>query len=136
LFRALHRAGLASSPVSVHRADGLLLTDVLITAVAHCAPPQNRLTAKEIANCSVHFARVLAVRPWKAILCLGSVAWYQTLKMTGSARSAFGHGAEAIAPSGAILLGCYHPSQQNTFTGRLTEAMLDQIVGRFATIGR
>lgn len=136
LFRALHRAGLASSPVSIHRADGLRLTDVLITAVAHCAPPQNRLSADEIANCSIHFERVLRLRPWKAILCLGSVAWYRTLKMTGASRATFGHGVEAIAPSGAILVGSYHPSQQNTFTGRLTEAMLDQIVGRFATIGR
>lgn len=136
LFRALYRAGLASSPESLHRNDGLRLTDVIITAVAHCAPPQNRLTADEIANCSVHFQRVLGLRPWRAILCLGAVAWQHTLRMTGSRRATFHHGAETTTPAGAVVLGCYHPSQQNTFTGRLTEEMLDAVVSRFATIGR
>lgn len=127
LYRALHKAGVASQPSSESADDGLTLTGVLITAVNHCAPPDNKPTPDEIANCRSYLLEVLGSRPWKGILCLGGIAWDQTHRNLGVKPPKFGHGAENRVQETRII-GSYHPSQQNTFTGRLTEAMLDRAV--------
>ncbi len=132
LYRALFRAGACNQPTSVAADDGLVLRNVLITAICHCAPPDNKPSPEEIAHCHGFLTDTLASRPWRSILCLGSSAWNQVCSTMGARpRPPFGHGAEWIAPSGVTLLGSYHPSQQNTFTGKLTEAMLDDVVGKF-----
>ncbi len=131
LFRALHRAGVASQPTSVGADDGLRLRGVLITAVAHCAPPDNKPTPEEIANCRPFLVERLGDREWRSILCLGSIAWNQVLMQFGvKPRPRFGHGA-VVVHAGTSIVGCYHPSQQNTFTGRLTEQMLDDAIARW-----
>ncbi|MCE9558145.1 MAG: uracil-DNA glycosylase [Armatimonadetes bacterium] len=131
LFRALHRAGLASQAESVALGDGLILHGVMITAVCHCAPPDNKPTPDEIANCRPFLAETIQSRNWKAILCLGSIAWdqlHRTLEV--KPKNIFAHGAQ-FEHHGTRVLGCYHPSQQNTFTGRLTQPMLDSLVQQF-----
>ena len=138
LFAALHRAGFANQPTSTHRDDGLRLTDCYITACVHCAPPANHPTPAERDNCLPYLAEELRLLPRAFVLvCLGAFAWAgvaRTLhRLLGLPRCdvSFGHGAEAgVGPY--TLLGCYHPSQQNTFTGRLTEAMLDAVLTRAA----
>src|SRR6185437_10182403 len=131
LFAALHRAGLASSPLSRGRGDGLRLRDVYITASARCAPPGNRPTPEEFAACRPFLLRELALlHRLRVIVCLGALAHRQllaALRQRSPAR--FGHGAE-FAVGGWRGLDCYHPSQQNTFTGRLTPAMLDAVLQR------
>lgn len=143
LYAALHRAGLASQPTSTHAGDGLVLSGVRITAPVHCAPPGNKPTAEEFATCSGWFDRelVLVAPRLAAILALGGHAWDAVL---GAARRSgwqvprpkprFGHGAECglVTPAGRTvrLVASYHVSQQNTFTGRLTPAMLDDVLGR------
>jgi uracil-DNA glycosylase family 4 len=148
LFGALHRAGLASQPTATDAADGLRLSGVRIVAPVRCAPPANRPATAERDACASWFAReVELVLPFlRAVVALGSFAWASalgTLGRTGVAvprpRPAFGHGAELrIAGPGneLLLLGCYHPSQQNTFTGRLTEPMLDDVLAAAAQIGQ
>lgn len=129
LYRALHKAGVASRPVSLHANDGLKLSGAYITAVCHCAPPDNKPTVDEIAACSPYLCELLASRRWASILCLGSVAWRAVCGTLGIRPvPKFSHGARHLAANGALLVASYHPSQQNTFTGRLTEAMLDQAV--------
>jgi uracil-DNA glycosylase family 4 len=132
LFAALWRAGIANQPTSVARDDGLALTDCWITAAVRCAPPANKPLPDERDNCAdwleVEFALLANVR---VIVCLGSFAWDAGCRLLGVSRPRpkFGHGAEA--PAGAVtLLGSYHVSQQNTFTGRLTEPMLDAVFAR------
>lgn len=135
LFRALYRAGAANQPNGDTPDDGLELKGVLITASAHCAPPDNKPTPEEIANCRPYLERVLHSRPWRAILCLGSLAWLDVLKTTGEAsRPKFGHGATHQLANGTWLVGSYHPSQQNTFTGKLTEEMLDSVMVQFLAL--
>ncbi len=136
LFRALHRAGFSSSPVSTARTDGMELKDCRITAVAHCAPPGNTLTAAEIANC-VPFLReeLTMMRRLRVVVALGGIAHTQVCRQVREAIGrppAFGHGVECRTSSGILILGSYHPSQQNTFTGRLTEGMLDAVFARAA----
>jgi uracil-DNA glycosylase family 4 len=133
LFAALHRAGYANQPTSIRRNDGLKLTDCYITACVRCAPPDNRPTPAERDRCLPYLIQDLKLlNRVKVILCLGGFAWDgvgRALRQLGCAtvpKRPFGHGAEAMAPP-YLLLGCYHPSQQNTFTGRLTHEMLDQI---------
>lgn len=134
LFAALHRAGFANQPTSTHRDDGLRLTDCYVTACVHCAPPDNKPTPAERDNCLPYLAEELTLlKRVRVILCLGAFAWdgaLRTLRSRGLkavVKPRFGHGAEAkVGPY--VLLGCYHPSQQNTFTGRLTEPMLDAIL--------
>lgn len=133
LFRALHNTGLASQPTSVARGDGLTLRSVYITAAARCAPPGNRPTPAEIANCRTFLERELALLPdVRVVVALGRIAmdaWLNVLKGRGLAISRaafpFGHGRVfEAAPGRATLIASYHPSQQNTSTGRLTAPML------------
>ncbi|HEY3782493.1 MAG TPA: uracil-DNA glycosylase [Fimbriimonadaceae bacterium] len=132
LFRALFKAGAASQPHSESILDGLVLRGVLITASCHCAPPDNKPTTQELDTCRQYLRRVLGMRSWSSILCLGGIAWNNVLRTLGeTGRPKFGHGAVYKSVSGPLLVGSYHPSQQNTFTGRLTEEMLDAAIGAF-----
>lgn len=134
LFRALFRAGLANQATYERPDDGLILNGVLITAVARCAPPGNKPERAEIAACERHLLPVLRLRRWNGVLCLGSVAFQEVWRHLGSGRAPlFGHGASAVLSDGSPVLASYHPSQQNTFTGKLTEAMLDAVMGEFAS---
>ena len=138
LFAALHRAGLANQALSVSRDDGLKLRGCFITAAVRCAPPANRPTPAERDNCLPYLSEELALLDrLKVIVCLGGFAWDAALRTLGSPRPRprFAHAAEASLGS-LILLGCYHPSQQNTFTGRLTESMMDEVFERAKTLGR
>ena len=142
LYAALHRAGLANQPHAVSRDDGLRLKDVYITAALRCAPPGNKPTPPQLANCAPYLIQELnSLRP-RAAICLGSIAWKATLDSfralgatTPRPLPKFGHGVEITIDSTA-LLGCYHVSQQNTFTGRLTPAMLDAVLRRAKVIAR
>jgi uracil-DNA glycosylase family 4 len=132
LFAALWRAGLANQPESVSREDGLRLTDCWVTASVRCAPPANRPTPAERDNCLPYLERELELlSSVRVIVCLGGFAWDSALKVLGPVRPKprFGHRAE-VPVAGVTLLGCYHVSQQNTFTGRLTEPMLDTVFAR------
>jgi uracil-DNA glycosylase family 4 len=132
LFAALWRAGLANQPESVSVNDGLTLTDCWVTAAVHCAPPANRPSPAERDNCLPYFQRELALlKRVQVIVCLGGFAWDAALKALGPVRPkpTFGHGAET-AVGERMLLASYHVSQQNTFTGRLTEPMLDAVFAR------
>jgi uracil-DNA glycosylase family 4 len=132
LYRALYKAGVASQAEANSMDDGLTLTGVLITATAHCAPPDNKPTTDEIENCRPYLTRILESRSWKCILCLGGIAWNHVLRTLGEkGRPKFGHGTTYKSSAGPVLVGCYHPSQQNTFTGRLTEEMLDAAIATF-----
>jgi uracil-DNA glycosylase family 4 len=136
LYRALFRAGLANQAEAVSNDDGLRLAGVMITAVVHCAPPDNKPTGEEVANCRPYLLETLGLRPWRAYLCLGGLAWGELFRVLGEKRAPFAHGARVELSTGAIALASYHPSQQNTFTGRLTEAMLDDVVGEFGLLVR
>jgi uracil-DNA glycosylase family 4 len=136
LFGALHRCGFANQPRSVARDDGLRLRDCFVTAAVRCAPPANRPTPTERAACQPYLERELALLPGVGVVvCLGGFAWDVALRMRKQLgeppprpRPRFGHGAEL--PGDLTLVGSYHPSQQNTFTGRLTEEMLDAVLRR------
>lgn len=130
LYRALHKAGVASQPNATRAEDGLALNGVLITAVCHCAPPDNKPTTDEIANCHDFLVQTLALAEFKSILCLGGLAWNNVFRTLGQTPPKFGHGTTATV-DGIRIVGSYHPSQQNTFTGRLTEAMLDEAIRLF-----
>ena len=137
LFAALWRAGLASQPQSLARGDGLALNGVWICAAVRCAPPANRPTPAERDNCLPHTrAELDLLGEPPVILCLGAFAWDAALRILAALgvavprpRPRFGHGAEA-ALDRFTLLGCFHPSQQNTFTGRLTQEMTDAVLAR------
>jgi uracil-DNA glycosylase family 4 len=136
LYAALYRAGFANRPTSVRPGDGLRLTDCYITACVRCAPPANQPTTAERDNCLPFLAEELGLlKQVRVIVGLGGFAWdgvLRTLRRLGwdwSRKPRFGHGAEAVVGP-YTLLGCYHPSQQNTFTGRLTEAMIDAVLAR------
>jgi uracil-DNA glycosylase len=136
LYAALHRAGFANQPSSVAADDGLELTDALVTAANRCAPPANRPTPAERDRCAPYLLReIRALSRLRVIVALGGFAWDQVLRIlreepgftVASQRPRFGHGAEVEVATGIALIGCYHPSQQNTFTGRLTPEMLDDV---------
>jgi uracil-DNA glycosylase family 4 len=140
LFAALARCGYANQPTSRHRDDGLELRDLWITAAVRCAPPANRPTSAERERClpwSVRELRLLS--EVRVVLCLGAFAWDAALRVISAAagekagtlhpRPRFSHGAE-LRVEPYWLVGCYHPSQQNTFTGRLTEPMIDAVLRR------
>lgn len=131
LYAALHRAGVANQPTSEYADDGLRLTGVLVTAAVHCAPPHNKPMPAEYDACRPYLAELLAARPWRSILCLGGIAWTATHRALGERAPKFGHGAISRAERTPLIVGSYHPSQQNTFTGRLTETMLDAAIDRF-----
>lgn len=139
LYAALHRAGLAAKPTSVRAGDGQRLVDTRIVAAVHCAPPQNKPLPDERDACRPWLVRELELLPaLRVVVTLGSFAWHSLFPAAKEAglgdplyRAAFGHGAEVpLGRSGPVVLGCYHPSQQNTFTGKLTEPMLDDVFGR------
>jgi uracil-DNA glycosylase family 4 len=137
LFAALYRVGIANQPVSRSRDDGLRLTDCWVCAAVRCAPPANKPTPAERDNCLPYAARELDLLPHvRVIVCLGAFAWdaaLRLMRLRGDApprpRPRFGHGAEARVGD-LTLVGCYHPSQQNTFTGKLTEPMIDAVLAR------
>ena len=147
LFASLHRVGLATQPTSVHAGDGLRLVRTRMVAAVRCAPPDNKPTTTERDTCAPWLERevTLVEATLRAVVCLGSFGWAAALRTFAAVgydvprpRPRFGHGAEALltAPSGrtVLLLGSYHPSQQNTFTGKLTEPMLDAVLGRAAEL--
>jgi uracil-DNA glycosylase family 4 len=132
LFASLYRTGFANQPQSVARDDGLELTDAYVGAAVKCAPPANKPTTDERDNCLPYLVREIGILKPTVVVALGSFAWdvvLRTLPTPVRPKPRFGHGAEANL--GAFtLIGSYHPSQQNTFTGRLTEAMLDAVFSR------
>ena len=132
LFRAMHRAGYANQPTSVSRDDGLRLTDAYIAAAVRCAPPQNKPTPAERDTCLPYLQREWALlRRVEVVVVLGQFAYQVVAGMTGlRPRPRFGHGVEVDLPDGKVLVCSYHPSQQNTFTGTLTEPMFDAIFER------
>ncbi|MFA6575052.1 MAG: uracil-DNA glycosylase [Nocardioides sp.] len=146
LFASLFRVGLANQPTSTHADDGLALRETRIVAAVRCAPPQNKPTTLERDTCAPWLdAELRLVAPsLRTVVALGSIGWDAALRAFRAAgwevprpKPRFGHGAEAtvVTPYGdLLLLGCYHPSQQNTFTGKLTEPMLDDVLGRAAGI--
>src|SRR5687767_5288673 len=136
LFAALHRTGFANQPTSEHRDDGLALTGAWITAAVRCAPPANKPLPAERDRCLPWTLEELEHLPNVAVVvCLGAFGWDAALRLAAAKgvqarpKPKFGHGAEAVV-GGWTLLGCYHPSQQNTFTGVLTEPMIDAILLR------
>jgi uracil-DNA glycosylase family 4 len=136
LFASLHRTGFANQPESTGRDDGLELTDMWIAAAVRCAPPANKPLPSERDNCLPYAAEELELLPNVAVIvALGAFAWDAALRLHGGPRPRpkFGHGSEVDLPGGRRLIGCFHPSQQNTFTGKLTEPMLDAV---FARAGR
>ncbi len=134
LYRALWRAGYASRPESVSRDDGMRLSGCFITAAVHCAPPDNKPTTVERDTCTSTWleSELGSLGHKRVILCLGKFAWDAAMRVLDAPRprASFGHGAEAHIDEHLVLLGSYHVSQQNTFTGRLTEPMLDSIFTR------
>lgn len=143
LFASLHRVGLASQPTSLRAGDGLTLRGTRIAAAVRCAPPQNRPLPEERDTCAPWLDRELALLlpGLRVLVSLGGFGWDAALRSLAAAgvavprpRPRFGHGAE-VSLGGLTLLGCFHPSQQNTFTGRLTEPMIDAVMGRAAELG-
>jgi uracil-DNA glycosylase family 4 len=132
LFASLYRTGFASQPTSTHRDDALRLRDAFIGASVRCPPPGNRPLPSERDNCLPYAARELELLPRiRAVVCLGAFAWDAAARLHGlRPKPRFSHGAEHQLPDGRLLLGCFHPSQQNTFTGRLTEPMMDAVFAR------
>jgi uracil-DNA glycosylase family 4 len=138
MYPVLHETGFASQPIATHRDDGLTLTDAYITAAVRCAPPANKPSPEEIANCS-HFldAELAALRRVRVVVALGKIgfdAYLNHLRRTGVIASrapyAFGHAVEYQMPNRVILMGAYHPSLQNTNTGKLTKEMFRAVFER------
>jgi uracil-DNA glycosylase len=130
LFASLHRTGFANKPVSRSSGDGLRLSGLWISAAVRCAPPQNRPTPDERDACLPYADRELEILGAKVVVCLGAFAWDAALRLLGKRpKPKFAHGAECEAGS-LVLIGCYHPSQQNTFTGVLTPEMLDAVLSK------
>jgi uracil-DNA glycosylase family 4 len=138
LYEALHRFGFATSPHSVSRDDGLRLEEAYISAVARCAPPDNKPTREEMETCRSYLVRELvALEDVRVVVALGRIAfdgflaaWRELGREPGRPRPKFSHGSEHCLEPGVTLLGSYHPSQQNTFTGKLTRSMFHQVFRR------
>jgi uracil-DNA glycosylase family 4 len=138
LFRALYKAGFANQPESVARDDGLKLSDAYIAAACRCAPPDNKPLPDEMRNCRPYLLREMELLPHvKVLLGLGKIGFdaaFDAIKVLGltklKSRPKFGHGVEYQIAENLWLLGTYHPSQQNTFTGKLTEPMFDAVFVR------
>jgi uracil-DNA glycosylase len=129
LYPALHRAGFANQAEAVSRSDGLRLIDLYIAATARCVPPDNKPSPEELDNCRPYLQRELEILKPKAIVCLGRIAFERILKIYAVRNSMwkFGHGAFYQLENGTWILCSYHPSQQNTLTGKLTAKMFDDI---------
>jgi uracil-DNA glycosylase family 4 len=132
LYRAMHRVGFANQPTSTHRDDGLRLTGAWVTSAVKCAPPDNKPLPTERDACRGFLRREIdALVKLKVVVCLGAFAYEAACTEFGvKPRPKFGHGVEVVSPSGVVLLCSFHPSQQNTFTGRLTEPMFDAVFER------
>jgi uracil-DNA glycosylase family 4 len=138
LYRALHRSGFANQPWSRHRGDGLTLRDCYITAAVRCAPPENKPTPQELATCQGYLVEEIhLLHRARVIVTLGRIAfeaflkaWIRAGRAAPTPRPRFAHGAMAELPGGVRLLASYHPSRQNTQTGRLTAAMFQRIFSR------
>jgi uracil-DNA glycosylase family 4 len=138
LFPVLHEAGFASQPSSVTRNDGMILSDLWISAVVHCAPPGNKPTPEEQRNCAPWLdEEIRLLRDLRVVVCLGKIAFDGFLghrlragKLNSRTGFLFGHGAEYALPGGLTLIASYHPSLQNTNTGKLTRAMLLGVFNR------
>ena len=133
LYRALHKAGFANQAQAEHLDDGLKLIDCAITAPCHCAPPGNRPEPEELAHCQDWFRQTIDLLPARVFVALGQIGWRSIVDefrrrnwWTGKLPQ-FGHAAVVPIPGGRTLIGSYHPSQQNTFTGKLTEPMFDRV---------
>ena len=131
LYGSLYRTGFANQPTSTHRDDGLRLDGAFVTAAVRCAPPANKPLPSERDNCLPFAERELQLIRPPVIVCLGAFAWDAACRLLSiRPKPRFGHGAEHTAEGGPVLLGTYHPSQQNTFTGKLTKPMLDAVFVR------
>ena len=132
VFRALHRAGYANQPTSRHARDGLALHGAYVAAAVRCAPPANRPTPSERDTCVPYLAREMALlRSLCVVVPLGQFAYDVVARLAGlRRRPRFGHGVEVALPGGRVVVCSYHPSQQNTFTGKLTEPMFDAVFAR------
>jgi uracil-DNA glycosylase len=131
LFASMHRTGFANQPVSRAPGDGLRLDGAFIAAAVRCAPPANKPLPSERDNCLPYAAEELELLQPAVIVCLGLFAWDAACRLLGvRPRPRFGHAVEFAVEGGPLLLGCYHPSQQNTFTGKLTEPMTDAVFVR------
>ena len=129
LYPALYRAGFANQPSAESRSDGLILKDIYIAAVAHCAPPANKPSLEELNNCQPYLERTIQILKPKVIVCLGRIAFERILGIVSARKRGFkfAHGACYQLESGEWILCSYHPSQQNTSTGKLTVKMFDEI---------
>jgi uracil-DNA glycosylase len=135
LFASMHRTGFASQATSRRRGDGLRLENAWVAAAVRCAPPANRPLPAERNNCLPYAARELELIAPRVIVCLGGFAWDAACRLLGiRPRPRFGHGVEHGLEGGPTLLGTYHPSQQNTFTGKLTADMFDAVFRRAAEL--
>lgn len=138
LYRAMHKAGFANQAESVNSSDGLQLIGAWVSSAVRCAPPDNKPTNSERDNCRGYLVRERALlSDVRVVVCLGSFAYEAVCKEWGvKPRPKFGHGIEVVAPDGTIILCSFHPSQQNTFTGKLTEPMIDAVFSRAREIAR
>lgn len=145
LFKALHKAGFANQSKSIDQSDGLQLINCAITNACHCAPPSNKPTTEELHNCGAWFQRLLSQLPLSVIVALGGIAWntvwkhfrdHHAQQLLPVRKPVFTHMAEVRLTDNIVLLGSYHPSQQNTFTGRLTEPMLNSVFRRAGRLVR
>ncbi len=136
LYRAMYRAGFANQPTSTHRGDGLRLVGAWVTSAVKCAPPDNKPSTDERDTCVPFLRReIAALSRLRVVVCLGAFAYEAACReFSVKPRPKFGHGVEAESPSGVSLVCSFHPSQQNTFTGRLTEPMFDAIFERVAEL--
>ena len=135
LFRALHESGFANQPVSRHAADGLQLIGAYVTAAIRCAPPANKPSPIELSRCQPYLLEEMRLLGHvRVVVALGKIGWDAYLRARRASGlplprplPRFGHGARAAMPDGTTLIGCFHPSQQNTFTGKLTRPMLRRV---------
>lgn len=143
LFRSLHKTGFASQAEATSANDGLVLTNCAITGACHCAPPDNKPTGEELNNCAEWLEETFRILPVRVIVALGGIGWnavWKHFKATAAEqlvplrKPKFGHKAEVQLTNQITLIGSYHPSQQNTFTGRLTEPMLNAVFRRAAKV--